>query len=115
MHNDVFVYRLLPRPYPTDLHSQHVAVLSCCSGDHCLLVVPKRRFVGTGLLVYDLHVFSTETVSWSTKVATVADDVEYSGRIEPGRVFSVGGGLVAWVDIAGTVFCCATGSDEEPD
>jgi hypothetical protein len=68
---DMFVYRagpgeptlyLIPRPYPIDIYSDNVGVLSC--GEHHLVVVPEPRFEAFGRMDYDLHVFSSETMSW---------------------------------------------------
>ncbi|GJM91082.1 hypothetical protein PR202_ga07422 [Eleusine coracana subsp. coracana] len=122
MHNDVFVYRagpggpsldLLPRPYPIQLHKDHVAVLSCDGGDHCLVVMPRPRFDPT--MVYDMHVFSTRTNSWSTKVARVAHGMKYVALLQPSRVFSLrGGGFMAWVDTThGILLCNVLDADPE--
>ncbi|GJN19739.1 hypothetical protein PR202_gb07045 [Eleusine coracana subsp. coracana] len=117
MHNDVFVYRagpgapsldLLPQPYPIQLHKDHVAVSSCDGDDHCLVVVPRPRF--DPWMVYDLHVFSTRTNSWSTKVARVAHGGvtsfvtcrKHHGRLDTCRkLFRTGTGIYIETDSPG--------------
>lgn len=126
MHTDVFIYKagpgkpllhLLPRPYPAELYSDHVGVVSCGDGRHCLVVIPERRFDGGGRMRYDLQVFSTETKLWTTRTARVASDLEgHYGLLlqhEPTKVFSVGDSL-AWVDTyLGVLLCDVLGKDPE--
>ncbi|TVU32221.1 hypothetical protein EJB05_23943, partial [Eragrostis curvula] len=104
--------RLLPRPYPSDLHFQYVGVLSCGhQHEHCLVVVPVRRFEARGHMSYDLKIFSTVTGSWSTKVAGVAPYLSrFHGLVmhRQTKVLNVGGGSLAWVDLrrgSGMLLC----------
>ncbi|CAN6287868.1 unnamed protein product [Urochloa humidicola] len=131
MLTDVFVYRagpgtpslfLLPRPYPVRLHSCYVGVLSSGPGadggeHHCSVVVPERRINRVDRRVrYDLRVFSTETASWSTrdpKVACHADGLY--GEFEPTRVFAVGGGSLAWVDLQFGILLCKDVEGDDDD
>uniref|UniRef100_A0A0D9ZLK8 DUF1618 domain-containing protein n=1 Tax=Oryza glumipatula TaxID=40148 RepID=A0A0D9ZLK8_9ORYZ len=49
---------------------------------------------------YNLHVFSSKTTSWESKVARLACGMEaYLGDFVPTKVFSVEGGSMAWVDL----------------
>ncbi|KAK3162922.1 hypothetical protein QOZ80_1BG0095380 [Eleusine coracana subsp. coracana] len=115
-HRDVFIYKigatpslhLVPRPYPRNLGFDHVGVLPCHNnddaitscGEHCLVVV-LENLLNSG----ELHVFSTETQSWTTKVARV-----HGGRdwvwYQQTKVLDVGGGVLAWVDLRHGVLLC---------
>uniref|UniRef100_A0A0D9ZLK5 DUF1618 domain-containing protein n=1 Tax=Oryza glumipatula TaxID=40148 RepID=A0A0D9ZLK5_9ORYZ len=73
---DFFVYRsgpgtplleLLRCPYPVKHLSDHLGILSC--GEHFLVVNPKWQFHADGQVRCDLHVFSSKTTSWESKVA----------------------------------------------
>ncbi|CAN6223091.1 unnamed protein product [Urochloa humidicola] len=125
MFNDIFVYRagpgepslhLVPRPYPLCFHDDQVGAISC--GEHHLVVVPEQRFEARGRMDYDLHVFSTETMSWSTKVASVAVDREtdYSLLVshEPTKVISMGGVWLGWIDLRYGVLLC-NAADKLPE
>ncbi|TVU32219.1 hypothetical protein EJB05_23941, partial [Eragrostis curvula] len=133
---DVFLYKagpgapslyLLPRPYPVDLHFNYVGVLSCrgrggvfSNDDHyCLVVIPERRFEAGGRMSYDLRIFSTETESWSSKVAgwlLTCAGTTYGGlaRLEPTKVLNVGGGSLAWVDLRHGILLCNV-LDDRPE
>ncbi|RLN36509.1 hypothetical protein C2845_PM03G26240 [Panicum miliaceum] len=128
MFTDVFAYHasgpgeppslhLLPRPYPVRLHYDHVGVLS--RGGHHLVVVPQPRFRACGRWEYDLHVFSTETMSWSTTVAPVAvdGDTDYDllARHAPTKVVPVGGVGLGWVDLRRGVLLGNDVADERPE
>ncbi|CAN6180127.1 unnamed protein product [Urochloa humidicola] len=116
---DIFVYRagpgrpslhLVPRPYPLRFDYDQVGAISC-GDEHHLLVVPELRFEEVcHQFVYDLHVFSTKTMSWSTTVASVAVDGEtdYSllVRHAPTKVISMGGVWLAWIDLRRGVLLC---------
>ncbi|TVU15904.1 hypothetical protein EJB05_39447, partial [Eragrostis curvula] len=120
---DVFVYRagpgnpslqLLPLPYPIGLPSSSVGVLSC--GDHCLVVVPIRRFDADHLLHYDLRVFSGKTMSWSTKAARLACNLEEFYRsFVLTKVFAVDGGSLAWVDLRYGILLCNSLLEDVPE
>ncbi|KAG0547655.1 LOW QUALITY PROTEIN: hypothetical protein BDA96_01G098900 [Sorghum bicolor] len=130
---DVFVYRadprapslhLVPRPYPIILHYKYktaVGVLAANSGDtvnqYCSVVVPERD-PGRLSYCYSLQVFCTKTMSWSTKVTRLATDLQWYGsglhRVEPTKVFSIGGGSLAWVDLRHGIMMCDV-LDEEPE
>ncbi|CAL4897976.1 unnamed protein product [Urochloa decumbens] len=99
---------LILRPYPTDLTSNHVGVLHV-SGEHCIIIVLRGR---------TLHIFSTETMSWSTKAArdTAARHVPFKFR--PGKVLAVDGGRsLAWVDLRRGILLCdsVAGDDDDPE
>ncbi|CAN6203690.1 unnamed protein product [Urochloa humidicola] len=127
---DFFVYRagpggeppslhLVPRPYPLCFDYDQVGAISCGTGggEHHLLVVPEPRFESAlGRMDYDLHVFSTETMSWSTKVASVAVDMDYNLLVshEPSKVISVGGVWLGWVDLRRGVLLCNV-ADDHPE
>ncbi|CAN6310648.1 unnamed protein product [Urochloa humidicola] len=126
MFTDIFVYRagpgmpslsLLPRPYPTRLHSLHVGVLSSGgAGEHCSVVIPVRRVGGNRGVRYDLWVFSTKTASWSTKDPKVTCHADrLYGEFEPTRVFSVGEGSLAWVDLQFGILLCKDLDDEDTE
>ncbi|TVU34616.1 hypothetical protein EJB05_16455, partial [Eragrostis curvula] len=131
---DVFVYRacpttpalhLVPRPYPLGLRFDHVGVLPCGNGDddgfnnHCLVVVPELRIEDIGpASYYDLHVFSTETQSWSTIAARVVGSVggcELLIQFHLTKVLAVGGGgVLAWIDLRhGIPLCDVLAEDPE--
>lgn len=126
MAGDVFIYRvapgapslhLLPSPYPTSLHGNYVAILSCDDdvlGSYCLVVVPERQFDADGKMYYNLRTFSTKTELWSTRVAAMNPEANYNFRFYPTKVFSVQGGLIAWVDLRYSIMLCNLLS-EEPD
>ncbi|CAN6338867.1 unnamed protein product [Urochloa humidicola] len=121
---DLFVYKsgpgkpslhLLPRPYPVGYATSASYHVGC--GDHCLVVVPQRRFDAGGRMHYLLHIFSSKTGAWSTKVATLAPGGKpYCGRFGPGKAFSVGGGSIAWVDLQYGIllFDSVDGDDQQP-
>lgn len=104
---DFFVYRsgpgtplleLLRRPYPVKHLSDHLGILSC--GEHFLVVNPKWQFHADGQVRCDLHVFSSKTTSWESKVARLPCGVEaYIGDFIPTKVLSVEGRSIAWVDL----------------
>ncbi|XP_052152599.1 uncharacterized protein LOC127770861 [Oryza glaberrima] len=104
---DFFVYRsgpgtplleLLRRPYPVEHLSDHPGILSC--GEHFLVVDPRWLFHPDGQMRYNLHVFSSKTTLWESKVARLACGMEaYLGDFVPTKVFSVEGGSMAWVDL----------------
>ncbi|TVU31994.1 hypothetical protein EJB05_23710 [Eragrostis curvula] len=113
--SDVFVYKAgspsllrIPEPYPVRFLSTCVGVLTCGDArEHCSVVVPECRFDADGWMRYDLHVFSTMTKSWSTKVARVACDSElHYCEFEPSKVFSIGGVSLAWVDLRQGILLC---------
>ena len=124
---DMFVYRagpgepslhLLPRPYPLYLNCDHVGVLS--RGDHYSVVVPETRFEAGGRTDYDLYVFSSETMSWSTIVAPVAvdGDTDYDllAMHYPTKVISIGGVWLAWIDLRrGVLLCNVVDDDRLPE
>ncbi|CAL4958908.1 unnamed protein product [Urochloa decumbens] len=127
---DYFVYRAGPGapsllllrlpPQISNLYSMHAGVLSCGGGRHCLVVLPERRLddFRYRVMSYDLHVFSTETGSWTTRAARVASDLQGRGspllRHEPTKVFSVGGSSLAWVDLSlGVLLCDMLGSKDD--
>ncbi|CAL4942547.1 unnamed protein product [Urochloa decumbens] len=129
MFTDVFVYHagpgttppaicLVPKPYPVRLLANHVGVLSRGgdAGEHCLVVVPKRRIGDDNRVRYDLQVFSTKTGSWSTKDPRVGPsaDVWYS-EFDPTRVFSIGGGSLAWVDLRSGILVCKEVDHQDPE
>ncbi|CAL4891146.1 unnamed protein product [Urochloa decumbens] len=107
--------QLLPRPYPVGYMSNHIGVLSC--GDHCLVIIPRRQFgAGGQTMYYLLHIFSSKTGLWSTKVARLAPGTNmYCGRFEPDKAFSVGEGSIAWVDLRYGIllFDSVTGEDDD--
>lgn len=118
--SDVFIYKagpgkpslqLLPRPYP-------VGVLSFADAysDHCLVVLPERRFDAYRRLYYDLHLFSDKTRSWSTKAARLACNAgEFYSEFVPTKVFAVEGGSLAWVDLRICILLCNSLPEDDPD
>ncbi|TVU30494.1 hypothetical protein EJB05_22121 [Eragrostis curvula] len=121
--SDVFIYSvaapapslyLVPSPNLTGLRSDHVAILSCDDavtgkkGTDCLLVIPKRRFDADGGMWYQLHIFSTKTKLWSTRDAEVTGDLQgyYKCWFQLTKVFSLGEGLLAWVDLRYGILLC---------
>ncbi|CAL4897975.1 unnamed protein product [Urochloa decumbens] len=122
---DLFVYnsggpgnhpslQLLPHPYPVGYMSNHIGVLSC--GDHCLVIIPRREFEAGGQTMhYLLHIFSSKTGLWSTKVAKLAPGMKmYCGRFEPAKAFSVGEGSIAWVDTRYGILLFDSVAGDEP-
>ncbi|OEL27126.1 hypothetical protein BAE44_0011853 [Dichanthelium oligosanthes] len=127
MLTNVFVYRagpgkpslcLVPRPYPLRLYSDHVGALSC-GEHHFFVVIPEQRFEACGRRDYDLHVFSSETMSWSTIADPVAvdgdKDYDLLARHEPTNVMSIGGGRLGWVDLRRGVLLCNVVDDKLPE
>ncbi|OEL20786.1 hypothetical protein BAE44_0018191 [Dichanthelium oligosanthes] len=71
-----------------------------------------RRFEKTGRHGYDLHLFSSRTGSWSTKATRDMGWFPCDGHA---KVFSVGGGSLAWVDLRhGVLLCDVLGEEERP-
>ncbi|TVU32231.1 hypothetical protein EJB05_23953, partial [Eragrostis curvula] len=116
---------LIPRPYTCHLNSNYVAVISCDDddgvpgGSHCLVVVPERNREAGSWMSYDyeLQIFSTKTMLWSSKVARMAHDSEgyIDSNFHPGKVFAVGGGAVAWVDMRHGILLCDDMRREDPE
>ncbi|TVU28656.1 hypothetical protein EJB05_20183 [Eragrostis curvula] len=124
MVTDVFLYRagpgapslhLLPEPYPVGIHSDHVGVLPC-GDEHCLVVVPQGRIIkASGRLGYDLHIFSTKTMSWSKKTVEMACDMDmYYAQFEHTKVFTIGGDSLAWSDLRYGILMCQGILGDEP-
>ena len=86
---------------------------------HYSVVVPEIRFEAGGRTDYDLYVFSSETMSWSTIVAPVAvdGDTDYDllAMHYPTKVISIGGVWLAWIDLRRGVLLCNVAVDRLPE
>ncbi|KQK23384.1 uncharacterized protein LOC100834379 isoform X2 [Brachypodium distachyon] len=106
--------RLLPGPYPHVLTCSDVGLLPRDDGDHFVLATPSFTM---DRWVYDLHLFSSMTWTWSTKVAfaDISSDVraKVSTIIRTSKVIQLGGGTLGWVDLWRGILVCNV-LDENP-
>uniref|UniRef100_A0A0D9UZF6 DUF1618 domain-containing protein n=1 Tax=Leersia perrieri TaxID=77586 RepID=A0A0D9UZF6_9ORYZ len=114
--SDLFIYRSGPGVpslelvHPPSVNgcnlSRFTCVLSCDGGEHCLVVDPRWE-------TYHLRVFSTQTKSWTTKVARPPGGLALD--FCPSEVFSVGGGAMACVDLRyGILVFDSVAGEEQP-
>ncbi|KAL6867251.1 hypothetical protein ACP4OV_015275 [Aristida adscensionis] len=123
---DYFVYRagpgtpslhLVPGPCPKVSFPKQVAVLPCGfdAGEHYSLVFPVKRLEPASM-VYELHIFSSESQAWSTKIARISTDTETSYQDimlhDPSKAIATGGSSLAWIDLWRGILLC-TGLDKE--
>lgn len=98
--------RLIPGPYPLVLTASDFGLLPRDDGDHFVLAALCYSLTPW---VYDLHVFSSRTWAWSTKLTQteVSSDVRTGvSIIIASKVIQLGGGTLGWVDLwRGIAFC----------
>ncbi|CAM0871532.1 unnamed protein product [Alopecurus aequalis] len=104
---------LLPGPFPRLLTEADIALVPRDDGAHFLLAVPTFTFQPW---VYDLHIFSSRTWSWTRKVAQTEVSSLVRNRVSTITAFKViqfGGGTVGWVDLREGIMVCNV-LDETP-
>ncbi|KAL6648515.1 hypothetical protein ACP70R_012739 [Stipagrostis hirtigluma subsp. patula] len=119
--SDYLVYRtrageppsldVLPDPKPESFHPWEIGLLPCGDGDggeDFLMAVLRTRCV---LLQYDLHVFSSKTNTWTTRLARLEPpSARYRDEFlvhEPDKVIALDGGVLGWVDLRRGVLLCS--------
>ncbi|CAN6320384.1 unnamed protein product [Urochloa humidicola] len=125
---DYFVYRsgpgkpslhLIPVPYSDIASVKRVGVLPGVSGGEHYFVVfpPVLQFSNKPDTEYEMLVFSSETQSWSSRVARVSKDRETTcdavAMHDPSKAVAAGGSSLAWIDLRRGVLLCNV-LDEEP-
>ncbi|KAF8721406.1 hypothetical protein HU200_023119 [Digitaria exilis] len=124
---DYFVYRagpagkpsldLIPGPHPKMHSAKQIGVLHFGDDEreHYAVVFPAPRPKAS--MAYEMHMFSSETQAWSTKVAKVVIDRETGChdivRHRSSKVVSAGGSWLAWIDLWRGVLLCNV-LDEDP-
>ncbi|OEL37048.1 hypothetical protein BAE44_0001930 [Dichanthelium oligosanthes] len=121
---DYFVYRtgprepslhLIPGPCPEVAVPKRVGILPGAGEDY-FVVFPVPRFDKPDTK-YEMSVFSSESRSWSSKVARVSKDRETTfdamAMHEPSKAVAAGGSSLARVDLCRGVLLCNV-LDEDP-
>uniref|UniRef100_A0ACD5WSH4 Uncharacterized protein n=1 Tax=Avena sativa TaxID=4498 RepID=A0ACD5WSH4_AVESA len=98
--------QLIPGPYPRVLTASGFGLLPSDDGDH--FVLATLCFALTPW-VYDLHMFSSRTWAWSTKVPQT--EISSAVRMQvslniPSKVIQLGGGTLGWVDLWRGIIVC---------
>ncbi|KAL6627202.1 hypothetical protein ACP70R_030928 [Stipagrostis hirtigluma subsp. patula] len=110
--------RLVPGPCPMVRFPKQVGVLPCGgAGEHYSVAFPVTR--SKPRMVHEIHVFSSESESWSTKIARISDDPEttYHEVVlhDPSKAVAAGGSSLAWVDLWRGILLCEDVLDEDPE
>lgn len=98
--------QLIPGPYPRGLTASDFGLLPLDDGDHFVLATLCFTL---SPWVYDLHLFSSRTWEWSTKVpqTEVSSAVRTQvSMIVPSKVILLGNGTLAWVDLWRGIIAC---------
>ncbi|CAL5049282.1 unnamed protein product [Urochloa decumbens] len=116
---------LIPGPYPKTYNPKQFGILPCGgvtdadepSPEHYHVIFPARRVKAQA--AHEMHVFSSATQAWSTKLATVVVDWETGlhdvVRHAASSAVPAGGGgrWMAWIDLWRGVLLCNV-LDEDP-
>ncbi|OEL26693.1 hypothetical protein BAE44_0012288 [Dichanthelium oligosanthes] len=104
------------------MSASYTAAGAASPASTCLVVVPQRQLHDPDRVGYNLHVFSTQTASWSTKAARLAPDMAaypllFHGKFHPTKVLAAvdgGGDSLAWVDIRRGILLCNSVTEDHP-
>ncbi|CAL5054369.1 unnamed protein product [Urochloa decumbens] len=114
---------LIPGPYPKTYNPKQFGILPCGgvtdadepSPEHYHVIFPARRVKAQA--AHEMHVFSSATQAWTTKLAMVAVDWETGlhdvVRHAASSAVPAGGRWMAWIDLWRGVLLCNV-LDEDP-
>ncbi|KAL6648322.1 hypothetical protein ACP70R_012546 [Stipagrostis hirtigluma subsp. patula] len=106
---------LIPGPCPKVAHACQIGILHSAAGEHYSVVFPTPHF--RLRVKYEIHVFSSESQGWSTKVARITADRETTYqelvRHAPSKAIPVGESSLGWIDMFRGVLLCNV-LDEDP-